>query len=85
MIMLLYAPLSVWAEVTPLHPSIRGEEVSDASDRSINRPYLFLANDNLPPMTYMQDEKYLEIRVLVYERSLGRSYTYTSRDMSGVL
>ena len=63
MILLLGTPLSAWAEETPLQPPTHGEDVSDAADRVTNRPYVFLANDNLPPMTYMQDGKLIGILV----------------------
>jgi len=63
MILLLGTPLSAWAEETPLQPPTHVEDVSDGADRVTNRPYVFLANDNLPPMTYMQDGKLIGILV----------------------
>jgi len=61
--LLLSASLPAWAETTPLHPPKHGEDVSDGADRVTNRPYVFLGNDNLPPMTYMQDGKLIGIIV----------------------
>ena len=63
MILSLSAPLSVQAEAPPLYPSTHSDDVSVGTGRDSTRPVVFLANDNLPPMIYMQDGKLIGIIV----------------------
>ena len=63
----LMVPLPICAEESLQFELKNEDKVSNQVARDSNRPYLFLANENLPPMTYMQDGKLIGIMVDIGE------------------